>query len=485
MVPYASLLARVRAWPRAARLSAAGACVALLALGVAGFFAARDTRVPLFATALRADQLAEVESHLAAWRVAYVPSADNVRVPGAQRADLLLRLALAGVPRPHLAGSTEALAHAGALTPQTVLEAQTRDALAADLALALRGVDGIVDARIVIAPSAGGVYADEPRRDASASVRVTLAAGARLGARTLDGIKAFVANGVPGLDAERVAVLDDRGAVASDEAGSDSGDVQASLQSALDAAFGTGATIVRVHREPLGERRELHDVRRAALDGSIARATSDERYASGAKRYSKTSATEDRGSATREERRVAAPGATARLTVAVFVDAARGIDVDKIRALAAATAGIRADRGDAISVEAVAFAAGAAAEPRRAAWLGVALGLLPQVLTALGVVVAVALGAKPLALAGVRAIEATSTRRAARDAAAIPPERVRDALRDEPPHVAAAVIASLSAACAAAVLELYDADERAAIVRRLPRANVALLPSAEELVGGR
>ncbi len=68
------------------------------------------------------------------------------------------------------------------------------------------------------------------------------------------------------------------------------------LQSALDAAFGAGATIVRVHREPLGERRDVRDVRRAALDGSIARATTDERYASTAKKYSKTSATEDRGS---------------------------------------------------------------------------------------------------------------------------------------------------------------------------------------------
>ena len=473
--------------PRAARLACAAACVVLLALGAVTFWSTRDARVALFASGLRTDQLAEVESRLAAWRVPYVPSGDNVRVAPAQRADLLLRLALAGVPRPHLAGSAEALAHAGALTPQTVLEAQTRDALAADLALALRGVDGIVDARIVIAPSAGGVYADEPRRDASASVRVTLAAAARLDARTVDGIKAFVAGGVPGLDAERVTVLDDRGVVASDDAAPDANDVQAALQSALDAAFGGGATIVRVHREPLGERRELHDVRRAALDGAVARTTSDERYAAGPKRYSKTSATEDRGSATRDERRVAPPGATARLTVAVFVDAAKGIDVDKVRALAAAASGIRADRGDAVTVEAVAFAgAGTIAEPRRAAaWFAAMLAVVPQALTAFGVVGAVALGARPLASAGIRAIEAASTRRTARDVVAIPPERVRDALRGEPPHVAAAVIASLSAAAAAAVLELYDADERAAIVRRLPRANGALLPSAEEIVGGR
>ncbi len=416
----------------------------------------------------------------------YAPEADNVRVARPKRPELLLRLALAGIPRPHLAGSGEALAHTGALTPQTVLEAQTRDALAADLALALRGVDGIVDARVVIAPSAAGVYADEPHRDATAGVRLTLAAGAHPSAQTVAAIKSFVAGGVPGLDPERVTVIDDRGALAAGDA--DDEDVQGALQSALDAAFGAGATIVRVRREPLGERRDVHDVRRAALDGSLARTTSDERYASGAKRYSKTSATEDRGSATREEHRVAGPGATARLTVAVFVDAARALDLTKIRALAAAAAGVRSDRGDVLTVEAVAFTGTVRGDgPARTAspWLATAAGLVPQALTAVAVVVAVALAARPLALVAARAAESAAARGAVRDAAAIPPDRVRDALRDEPAHVAAAVIASLPAASAAAVLELYAGAERAAIVRRLPNANRALLPSVEELLRGR
>ena len=332
----------------------------------------------------------------------HATASDNVRVPRARRGELLLRLALAGVPHAHLAGSDEALAHVGALTPQTVLEAQTRDALAADLALGLRGLEGVSDARVVIAPSSGGVYADEPRRDASASVRVTLAAGARLPARTVAGIKAFVAGGVPALDADRVTVLDDRGLALDADGGDDAADVQTALQSALDGAFGAGATIVRVHRERLGERRDVRDVRRAAVDGSIARTTTDEHYASTAKKYSKTSATEDRGSNTREEHRVVAPDATARLTVAVFVDAARGLDLAKIRALASATVGTRADRGDAVSVESVAFGDGAAKAVRVArapGWLLAFASIVPQAATALALVAAVAFGARPLAAA--------------------------------------------------------------------------------------
>ncbi|HEY0613749.1 MAG TPA: flagellar M-ring protein FliF C-terminal domain-containing protein [Candidatus Elarobacter sp.] len=481
------LVARVRAASARTRIAAAGAVLTLAAAGALGIAASRDARVSLFATPLRAEQLAEVEQRLAAWNVPHASGPDNVRVERGKRGELLLRLALAGVPHAHLAGSDEALAHVGALTPQSVLEAQTRDALAADLALGLRGIDGVIDARVVIAPASAGIYADETTRDASASVRVTLAAGARLSARTVAGIKAFVAGGVPALDAERVTVLDDRG-IALAGGSDDAADVQLALQSALDAAFGAGATIVRAHREPDPERRDVHDVRRAATGGSIARATTDERYASTAKKYSKTSATEDRGSELREERRTSAPGATARLSVAVFVDAARALDLRKIRALASATAGIRTERGDALSVEAVAFGERGGRAPRTPPLPGWALalaGLLPQALNGTVVVLVVAFAAKPLAGLALRAAESASARRAAREVAGIPPARVHSALAHEPPHVAAAIIAGLPAATAAEVLELYGAPERAAIVRRLAHANTSLLPAPEELFRAR
>jgi flagellar M-ring protein FliF len=482
----ASLIARLRGSSPRARIVAGAFALVLALAGAGGIIATRDTRVPLFAGPLRAEQLAEVEQRLAAWNVPHATTADNVVVERAKRGELLLRLSLAGVPHAHLAGSDEALAHVGALTPQAVLEAQTRDALAADLALDLRGLDGVLDARVVIAPSSGGVYADEPRRDASASVRIVPSPGARLTPRTVAGIKAFVAGGVPGLDAVRVTVLDDRGVALDGDGGDDASDVQLALQSALDAAFGIGTTIVRVHREPVGEHRDVHAVRRSALGGSVARESTDERYAAGAKKYSKTSATEDRGSDVREEHRVVAPDATARLTVAIFVDAVRGLDVVKIRTLAAATAGLRSERGDALSVEAVAFA-GAQVAPgtsRAPGWVLAFAGVLPQGLTAVALIAVAAVTARPAAAVAARAIESASLRGVAREVATISPERVRGALDGEPPHVAAALISGLPAATAAAVLELYPPDERAGIVRRLPRANASLLPRAEELLDG-
>jgi flagellar M-ring protein FliF len=228
-VDLARLAARIAALPPRAKLAAVAALLLGCVLVAVALLATRDPRVTLFATPLRTDQLAEVETRLAAWRVPYAPLADNVRVDPRRRADLLLRLALAGIPHPHLAGSGEALAHVGALTPLTVLEAQTRDALAADLAQGLRGLDGVADARVIIAPARGGIYADDPARDASASVRITLAPGARIAATTVAGIRAFVAGGVPGLDPTHVTVLDDRGVLDGADGANEDDTLQTSL----------------------------------------------------------------------------------------------------------------------------------------------------------------------------------------------------------------------------------------------------------------
>jgi flagellar M-ring protein FliF len=482
------LAARAGALPPRIKLLAVAGLVATVAVAGGALTLTRDTRTPLFATALYADQLAEVETHLAAWRVPYAPLADNVRVDPHARADVLLRLSLAGVPHRHLTTSEEAFAHAGALTPQTILEAQTRDALAADLAQGLRGIAGIADARVIVAPASSGVYADEPQHDATASVRITLAPGARVPPATVTAIRAFVAGGVPGLDAQRVTVLDDFGTLDGAPALGDDDALQTSLQSALDAAFGPGSTIVRAHREPLGEARDEHETKHVIVPGDLTRTSSDERYAAGQKNYAKSSTSEEHASDVRDIHRTAAADATARLSVAIFVDGGRTLDLNAIRALAAAAAGIVPARGDTLVVAAVRFApAGAPALRGVDAWAiaGLFAGMLPQGALAVAAIVAGALGLRPATAFAVRLFDAANVREATRGTAGLPPGRVHGALAGEPPHVAAAVISALPAATAAAVLELYPPEERAQIVRRLARAAVDLVPRAEELLDAR
>ncbi|MGA7094039.1 MAG: hypothetical protein WBX23_08390, partial [Candidatus Cybelea sp.] len=197
--------------PKAIRLVATTCALGALALAIAAVIVAHPARTPLFAAPLHPDQIGEVEERLAAWRVPFTPTSENVVVDAVRRNDLLLRLSLAGVPRPHLASTGEALTNIGVLTPQAVIEAQTRAGLSGDIEAGLRGIDGVDDARVIVAPAKAPEFADESAHDASASVRLQLRAGARLSRQAVAGIRAFVAASVPQLEPARVTILDDRG----------------------------------------------------------------------------------------------------------------------------------------------------------------------------------------------------------------------------------------------------------------------------------
>ncbi len=310
-----------------------------------GSYFGRDAREQLFAAPLDPGQIAEVEERLAAWGVPFVAAGEGVRVDPRRRNDLLLRLSLSGVPHAHLTTTSEALAKAGPLTPQSILDAQVLDGLAGDLALGLRGISGIDDARVILAPARRAVFADERSDEATGSVRLSLHPGVTLPRETVEGIRAFVAAGVPGLRAERITILDDRGAALGTTQGSsadNASELQTSLQSALDAAFGAGATIVRVHVTTDPSSGDVRDLRRASLGGGpIAAVSSEERYSADRKHYVKRQSNEDRGSEVHEERTQLPAGRTERISVAVMLDASRRLDAAKVRALAAATLGPR------------------------------------------------------------------------------------------------------------------------------------------------
>jgi len=482
------LLQRWRALAPRSRWLALGLVVAALGAGAFAWALQRDARVPLFAAPLRPEQVAEVAQRLAEWNVAFIAIADNVRVDARRRNELLLRLSLAGLPHPHRPTSSETLEKAGPLVPQSVLDAQQREGLAGDLAAALRGLDGVEDAQVIIAAPRAAAFADETSAPVSAGVRISLRPGASLTPERIAGIRQFVADGVPGLEPAHVALLDDRGSAldAPPAASDDAATLQGSLQSALDEAFGASATIVRVRLERDPRARQLNSLRRAPLPGAtVASASLDEQYSNDKKRYIRRRLDEDRGSDVREERTDIPAGGLDRVSVAIAVDAARDLDLNKIRSLAAATLGL-VDGRDVLRVESVPFARAA---PNGAAPVWAVLGLLgtfvPPLLIAAALVVAVRTGARPLE----RAVETITRRvllareaRGERDAAHIAPARVRGALRDEPPHAAAAIISALPAATATAVLELYPPEERAAIIRRMQRAASPAVPDYESVL---
>jgi len=480
-----TLLRRWRALQPKERIAASiGAGVLVLAIAISSILE-RDTRVALFATPQRAEQVAEVVDRLAQWNVAFVVLPDNVRVDAGKRNEILLKLALVGVPHAHLESSAEALAKAGPLTPQSVLDAAATEGLAGDLAAGLRKIAGVEDAQVIIAPASDGAFADETSRAATASVRLSVQPGVTLGRDVLTGVRDFVAAGVPGLDPKRVAILDDRGSSlgaetspASDEAMG----LQQSLQSALDLALGGGATIVRVRVSYDPRVREIHDVVRKPIGSrAIGTTTVDEHYKSPSKQYVKTNASVDRGSVVEDERVDTPAGRLERISVAVAVDARRHLDLEKIRSLTKGTLGLVSSRGDVVSVEEVAFPA--QGRPPRGMRFAGAIGLVetlgPALFFALAFVAVARLAAKPFATACEALSARLSLQRAARAVVTFAPAQVRGALQNEPPHTAAAIISALPAATA--VLDLYPAEERAAIVRRMSRASAPVIPDYQTI----
>ncbi|MDP9111044.1 MAG: hypothetical protein M3M96_05390, partial [Candidatus Eremiobacteraeota bacterium] len=90
---------------------------------------------------------------------------------------------------------------------------------------------------------------------------------------------------------------------------------------------------------------------------------------------------------------------------------------------------------------------------------------------------------KPLSAVGAAVMRRMDFSRARTAVTGLAPARVHGALRNEPPHAAAAIISALPAATAAAVLELYPAHERTAIIHRMSRPQSPLIPDPEAFVG--
>jgi flagellar M-ring protein FliF len=485
--------ALLRAWnaldARRRTLVVALACVAIVGAAIA-ILAERDTRVDLFAEPLRGEQVEEVAERLADWNVPFIAAGDNVRIDAGRRNDVLLKLALLGIPHAHLASLDDALAKAGPLTPQSVLDAQQLDGRAGDLASGLRGVAGVEDARVVIAAARDGTFADQGAGEpASASVRLTVRPGVTLAPRVVAALRAYVAAGVPGLAPARVAILDERGFAFDDAAtaGEDGPGMQASLQSALDGALGAGASIVRVRvvTDPRASRRR--DVVTRPFGTPLATTTVDEHFKSASKQYAKSNETLDRGSDVRDENVEVPAGRIERISVAIAVDESRGFDAGKIRDFAIGTLGLVTSRGDAVSVSAIPFPhdSNAARGLPIVAALGALASLVPSTLVAVAILLAVRYGAKPCAIACESFVRRISAERASRAVAAVAtfaPAHVRGALAGEPAHTAAAIISALPAATATAVLEMYPPEERAAIVRRMSRAASPAVPDHETVL---
>jgi len=284
-----------------------------------------------------------------------------------------------------------------------------RRALEGELARTIGHLAGVDNARVHLVLPERTLFASE-ERGASASVALHLRPGWRVRDEQVRGVSHLVASSVPGLSPENVTVVDGDGrplSTGEGETEATSSDVsenrtrierarQRAVQQLLDASLGPGVAVVRVSADVDVSREEhveeTYDPERVATRSFEVSEERDPSAAGGAQGVPGAASnlpggpaaeteTAEGAVARRTERRnfeitktvrraVRPVGRLRRLTVAVVVDGhwegegdARAFEprtdeeLARIRSLVTSAAGVDTERGDAVTVECVPFAA--------------------------------------------------------------------------------------------------------------------------------
>ena len=170
------------------------------------------------------------------------------------------RIALAGQGLPKAAPSGDSLIAALPMGSSRAIEGEAlRSAREADLSRTIETIDAVKSARVHVAAAEPSLFVREDK-PATASVMLTLQNGRSLSDGQVQAIRFLVASSIPGMNADQVSVIDQRGALLSDTAsGSDMKAFQLQLQvedrfrRALDTLLGpmlgAGNYTVEVHAD--------------------------------------------------------------------------------------------------------------------------------------------------------------------------------------------------------------------------------------------
>lgn len=170
------------------------------------------------------------------------------------------RIALAGQGLPKAQPSGDSLIASLPMGSSRAIEGQTlRSAREADLSRTIETIDAVKSARVHIAAAEPSLFVRDDK-PSTASVMLTLQNGRSLSDGQVQAIRFLVASSVPGMNADQVSVIDQRGALLSDTAsGSDMKAFQLQVQvedrfrRALDTLLGpmlgAGNYTVEVHAD--------------------------------------------------------------------------------------------------------------------------------------------------------------------------------------------------------------------------------------------
>lgn len=185
---------------------------ASIALGVAVVLWSQEPNYSLLYAGMGSEDAAQIVDALQAADIPYrlEQGASAVVVPAARVSEARLKLASLGLPKNHLTG-LEFLDQEQPLgTSRMIEQARYKRALGVELARTIMSLDSVRNARVHLALPKRSVFLRD-RSAPSASVLLDLYPGRRLDETQIAGITKLVASSIPGLEAEQVTVVDQKG----------------------------------------------------------------------------------------------------------------------------------------------------------------------------------------------------------------------------------------------------------------------------------
>lgn len=351
-----------------------GLAAGVLLLAVLTGFAlwwAMTPRYQLLFGNLREADAAEIAESLTEWKVPYDYTEDGsgLRVPAERVYDTRMKLVSAGVPSGGHVGF-ELFNDSDFGATEFAQRVNFQRALQGEIERTIAALPGVEMARVHLTIRRPGLFLGE-QEASKASVALTLTPGTQLDARQVGGIRNLVASAVDGLAAESVVVLGPTGALLAGAGGDDSavsqgerqstyeGRVRQRIEALITGVFGLEQATVTVDARlnfdavrEVNERLVAHKdngygllVRKqttrpvAAADGTTGGSAQEQvEYAHG----------------TQREEIARAPGRVERLSIAVLLPAALPkAELERLRKLIAAAAGLDAKRGDTLEIAAI------------------------------------------------------------------------------------------------------------------------------------
>lgn len=355
---------------RTARIGlAVGVLLVVILTGVTLWWVMSPREQLLFGN-LRESDAAEIVASLEEWKVPHsiVDGGTGIRVPEDQVYPTRMRLVSAGVPRGGHVGF-ELFDDSDFGVTEFAQRVNYQRALQGEIERTIASLPGVETARVHLTIRRPGLFAGQ--NDLSkASVALSLRAGETLSRNQINGVRSLVAAAVEGLSPAQVAVLDSNGALL---AAAGDGERQVDLDGRAEDEQRLEQGIQQRVTQLLGQVLENEEFRvsvDATLNFDSVREVSERPLAQGddgngllARKRVTTSGGEDgkgrnqneeeadfiHGTARQEISR--APGRIERLSVAVILPPHLDeMEVDRIRSIVAAGAGIDPERGDRLEV---------------------------------------------------------------------------------------------------------------------------------------